>query len=144
VHNLGEVSQTQFGPLQVSNQEAPLTQHWTGVRLGRNIARHSNLTLTCVLVCRQESRERREPSPWRDRPPAESLRLFEDMRRGLIDEGKATLRRAALPSHHSADRKANGWLTSWALRPLVAGFARDTKSCMPIKQTAIETMCQAS
>lgn len=31
-------------------------------------------------------------SPWRDRPVNESLKLFEDMRRGLIDEGKATLR----------------------------------------------------
>ncbi|WOL13249.1 Glutamine--tRNA ligase [Canna indica] len=31
-------------------------------------------------------------SPWRDRSIAESLKLFEDMRRGLIDEGKATLR----------------------------------------------------
>ena len=31
-------------------------------------------------------------SPWRDRPIAESLKLFEDMRRGLIEEGKATLR----------------------------------------------------
>lgn len=31
-------------------------------------------------------------SPWRDRPIAESLALFEDMRRGLVDEGKATLR----------------------------------------------------
>lgn len=38
------------------------------------------------------SREKREPSPWRDRPIAESLQLFEDMRRGLVDEGKATLR----------------------------------------------------
>lgn len=37
-------------------------------------------------------RERREPSPWRDRPVQESLQLFEDMRRGLVDEGKATLR----------------------------------------------------
>lgn len=37
-------------------------------------------------------RERREPSPWRDRPIEESLKLFEDMRRGLVDEGKATLR----------------------------------------------------
>ena len=41
-----------------------------------------------VLVCRKS----REPSPWRDRPIAESLALFEDMRRGLVDEGKATLR----------------------------------------------------
>lgn len=31
-------------------------------------------------------------SPWRDRPIAESLKLFEDMRSGLIEEGKATLR----------------------------------------------------
>lgn len=31
-------------------------------------------------------------SPWRDRPIAESLKLFDDMKRGLIDEGKATLR----------------------------------------------------
>jgi glutaminyl-tRNA synthetase len=32
------------------------------------------------------------PSPWRDRPIAESLRLFEDMRKGKFEEGKATLR----------------------------------------------------
>ena len=38
------------------------------------------------------SREKREPSPWRDRSVEESLRLFEDMRRGLVDEGQATLR----------------------------------------------------
>ncbi|DBA66182.1 hypothetical protein WJX79_006574 [Trebouxia sp. C0005] len=38
------------------------------------------------------SRKHREPSPWRDRPIAESLALFEDMRRGLVDEGQATLR----------------------------------------------------
>lgn len=31
-------------------------------------------------------------SPWRDRPIEESLKLFEDMRRGLIEEGKSTLR----------------------------------------------------
>lgn len=31
-------------------------------------------------------------SPWRDRPIAESLKLFDDMKLGLIDEGKATLR----------------------------------------------------
>lgn len=31
-------------------------------------------------------------SPWRERPISESLKLFEDMRRGLIEEGKATLR----------------------------------------------------
>ena len=31
-------------------------------------------------------------SPWRDRPIEESLRLFDEMHRGLIEEGKATLR----------------------------------------------------
>ncbi|KAG2491132.1 hypothetical protein HYH03_010575 [Edaphochlamys debaryana] len=51
-----------------------------------------------AYVCHQtkeeieKSRELREPSPWRDRPMEESLRLFEDMRRGLVEEGKATLR----------------------------------------------------
>ena len=51
-----------------------------------------------AYVCHQSadeiraSREARAPSPWRDRPVEESLRLFDDMRRGLVDEGKATLR----------------------------------------------------
>lgn len=31
-------------------------------------------------------------SPWRDRPTEESLKLFDDMKSGLIEEGKATLR----------------------------------------------------
>lgn len=39
-----------------------------------------------------EYRQKRIPSPWRNRPIEESLKLFEDMRRGLIDEGKAILR----------------------------------------------------
>ncbi|BBN05975.1 glutaminyl-tRNA synthetase [Marchantia polymorpha subsp. ruderalis] len=38
------------------------------------------------------SRLNKEDSPWRNRPISESLKLFDDMRRGLIDEGKATLR----------------------------------------------------
>ena len=51
-----------------------------------------------AYVCHQTgdeikaSREKREPSPWRDRPKEESLKLFEDMRKGLVDEGNATLR----------------------------------------------------
>ncbi len=45
--------------------------------------------------CGTRCREAREPSPWRDRPAEESLRLFGDMRRGLLDEGAATLRFAA-------------------------------------------------
>jgi glutamyl/glutaminyl-tRNA synthetase len=40
----------------------------------------------------KEYREKMMNSPWRDRPINESLKLFDDMRRGLIDEGKATLR----------------------------------------------------
>ncbi len=40
----------------------------------------------------EASRKAMEPSPWRDRPIAESLAIFDDMRRGLVDEGKATLR----------------------------------------------------
>ncbi|XP_028757910.1 glutamine--tRNA ligase-like [Neltuma alba] len=40
----------------------------------------------------KEYREKKLNSPWRDRPIAESLKLFEDMRTGLIEEGKATLR----------------------------------------------------
>uniref|UniRef100_A0A3B6RR64 glutamine--tRNA ligase n=2 Tax=Triticum aestivum TaxID=4565 RepID=A0A3B6RR64_WHEAT len=40
----------------------------------------------------KEGRENNLDSPWRDRPIEESLKLFEDMRRGLIAEGAATLR----------------------------------------------------
>ncbi|KAL7132478.1 hypothetical protein ABFS83_12G076300 [Erythranthe nasuta] len=37
-------------------------------------------------------RDEKKNSPWRDRPIEESLKLFDDMKRGLIEEGKATLR----------------------------------------------------
>ncbi|KAF7104199.1 hypothetical protein CFC21_105118 [Triticum aestivum] len=40
----------------------------------------------------RKDRETNTDSPWRDRPIEESLQLFEDMRRGLIAEGAATLR----------------------------------------------------
>ncbi|CAN6336479.1 unnamed protein product [Urochloa humidicola] len=40
----------------------------------------------------KEYREKKMNSPWRDRPIEESVKLFEDMRHGLIAEGKATLR----------------------------------------------------
>ncbi|KAG5236897.1 glutamine--tRNA ligase [Salix suchowensis] len=40
----------------------------------------------------KEYREKKMNSPWRDRPIAESLTLFEEMRQGMIEEGKATLR----------------------------------------------------
>eukprot|EP00795_Rhopilema_esculentum_P002262 gene2262-17873_t len=49
-----------------------------------------------AYVCHQEYEEIKgrnpPPSPWRDRPIDESLILFEDMKLGKIDEGKATLR----------------------------------------------------
>lgn len=40
----------------------------------------------------KEYRENKMNSPWRDRSISESLKMFEEMRRGMIDEGKATLR----------------------------------------------------
>lgn len=43
-------------------------------------------------LCCHSCREKKQGSPWRDRPIAENLKLFEDMRRGLVDEGKMTLR----------------------------------------------------
>lgn len=52
----------------------------------------------CAYACHQTgeeiraSREARSPSPWRERPIVESLRIFDDMRRGLWDEGSVTLR----------------------------------------------------
>ncbi|ESO13043.1 hypothetical protein HELRODRAFT_63797 [Helobdella robusta] len=49
-----------------------------------------------AYVCHQTSEEIKgfnpPPSPWRERPIEESLRLFEDMKKGKINEGDATLR----------------------------------------------------
>lgn len=49
-----------------------------------------------AYVCHQSADDMKGfnpvPSPWRDRPEAESLQLFEDMKNGKIDEGAATLR----------------------------------------------------
>lgn len=49
-----------------------------------------------AYVCHQQYDELKghnpPPSPWRDRPIDESLRLFEDMRKGKFEEGEATLR----------------------------------------------------
>ena len=44
-------------------------------------------------------REKRQNSPWRDRPVEENLRLFEDMRKGKFSEGAATLRMKGDMSH---------------------------------------------
>ncbi|XP_029166056.1 probable glutamine--tRNA ligase [Nylanderia fulva] len=49
-----------------------------------------------AYVCHQSSEEIKgfnpPPSPWRNRPIAESLQLFNDMKDGLLEEGEATLR----------------------------------------------------
>lgn len=49
-----------------------------------------------AYVCHQRPEELKgfnpPPSPWRERPVEESLKLFQDMKKGMIDEGAATLR----------------------------------------------------
>jgi glutaminyl-tRNA synthetase len=49
-----------------------------------------------AYVCHQSADEMKgfnpKPSQWRDRPVAESLQLFQDMKNGKINEGAATLR----------------------------------------------------
>eukprot|EP00210_Caulerpa_lentillifera_P001376 g1324.t1 len=60
-----------------------------------------------AYVCHQSSeeikkfRQERQGSPWRDRPIEESLKLFDDMRRGLIEEGEATLRMKQDPKNEN-------------------------------------------
>lgn len=60
--------------------------HYATVLIKRNLA----------YVCHQKYEEIQglnpPPSPWKDRPIGESLKLFEDMRKGKIAEGEATLR----------------------------------------------------
>ncbi|KAI1280808.1 putative glutamine--tRNA ligase [Halotydeus destructor] len=49
-----------------------------------------------AYVCHQRAEDIKgfnpPPSPWRERPIEESLKLFEDMKNGKLDEGTATLR----------------------------------------------------
>ncbi|KDR12338.1 probable glutamine--tRNA ligase [Zootermopsis nevadensis] len=49
-----------------------------------------------AYVCHQKHEEIKgfnpPPSPWRERPVEENLRLFEDMKNGKLEEGEATLR----------------------------------------------------
>lgn len=49
-----------------------------------------------AYVCHQQADEIKghnpPPSPWRNRPIHESLQLFEDMKKGKVDEGAASLR----------------------------------------------------
>lgn len=54
------------------------------------------ITKGLAYVCHQKSEEIKgfnpPPSPWRERPIEENLKLFEAMKNGLINEGEATLR----------------------------------------------------
>ncbi|KAL1464363.1 hypothetical protein WDU94_004015 [Cyamophila willieti] len=54
------------------------------------------ITKDLAYVCHQKSEEIKgfnpPPSPWRERPVEENLKLFEAMKNGLINEGEATLR----------------------------------------------------
>lgn len=60
-----------------------------------------------AYVCHQSGeeikayREQRKGSPWRDRPIEESVRLFQDMKNGLVDEGTATLRMRGDPQNEN-------------------------------------------
>ena len=62
-------------------------------QLGKELIRRGK-----AYVCHQSSeemkrdRETKTESPWRDRDSGESLRLFEDMKKGKYGEGEATLR----------------------------------------------------
>lgn len=73
-------------------------------------------------------REQRLPSPWRDRPVEESLRVFEEMRRGLIDEGKV---RAPCPHSLLCMRASRGSLggVCWRLDGCACVF--DHKAQVP-------------
>lgn len=72
--------------------------------------------ITLPACCLRSYRERREPSPWRDRPIEESLKLFEDMRRGLVDEGKATLRMKVGQGLRLRFGRVTGLGTMWWVR----------------------------
>ena len=58
-----------------------------------------------AFICEQEKNEMREyrkagkPSPYRNRPIEESLRIFDEMRRGLYEEGSVSLRLKIDPTH---------------------------------------------
>ncbi|KAL6007508.1 Glutamine--tRNA ligase, cytoplasmic [Asimina triloba] len=62
------------------------------IRRGQAYVDHQVITDEKIAAKIKEYREKKLNSPWRDRPIEESLKLFEDMRQGMIEEGKATLR----------------------------------------------------
>lgn len=69
-------------------------------------------------------RDAREPSPWRDRPVEESLRLFDDMRRGLLEEGSATLRCEPCDDHSSVSSPAAQWYVGGAAQAQPSAWLR--------------------
>ncbi|KAE9550632.1 hypothetical protein FO519_006149 [Halicephalobus sp. NKZ332] len=77
-----------YKPCEITHSSDYFDQlyEWAVVLIKKNLA----------YVCHQTTEEMRgfnvAHSPWRDRPIEESLRLFEDMKNGKIDEGKAILR----------------------------------------------------
>eukprot|EP00057_Strongylocentrotus_purpuratus_P031662 XP_785259.3 PREDICTED: glutamine--tRNA ligase [Strongylocentrotus purpuratus] len=52
----------------------------------------SNLAYACHMKSEDLKGFNVQDSPWRDRPIEESLRLFEDMKKGKFEEGEVTLR----------------------------------------------------
>ena len=69
-----------------SSDYFPQLYEWAKVLISKDLA----------FVCHQKVEDIRgfnpPPSPFRNRPVAESLQLFEDMKNGKFDEGEATLR----------------------------------------------------
>ncbi len=77
-----------YKPFKITHSSDNFDQlyEWAKVLVSKDLA----------YVCHQKVEDIRgfnpPPSPWRDRPKEESLRLFEDMKNGKFDEGEATLR----------------------------------------------------
>jgi glutaminyl-tRNA synthetase len=77
-----------YQPFQITHSSDNFQQlyEWAVVLIKKGLA----------YVCHQTADEMKGfnvvLSPWRDRPVEENLQLFEDMKNGKIDEGKATLR----------------------------------------------------
>ncbi|XP_030374880.1 probable glutamine--tRNA ligase [Scaptodrosophila lebanonensis] len=77
-----------YKPYKITHSSDNFQQlyEWAVLLIRKNLA----------YVCHQKAEELKgfnpKPSPWRERPIEESLQLFEDMKRGKIDEGAATLR----------------------------------------------------
>ena len=77
-----------FTPYKITHSSDYFDQlyEWAYVLINKGLA----------YVCHQGIEEMRgfdpPPSPWRDRPIEESIKLFEAMKNGAFNEGEATLR----------------------------------------------------